>query len=74
MPRSRPFAESDYSRNLVWTAEGKIVAVSNLGHRAIFILGERHRDNFLKVMRSQRTKSTSSRLSPRERRALDHEL
>lgn len=70
MARSRPFAESAYTLSLVWRPEGRISAVSNLGHKIIFILGEQHRDDWLKTMRSQPIKSTSSKLSSREKRAL----
>jgi hypothetical protein len=71
MPRSRPFAESSYTLSLVWKAEGRITAVSNLGHKIIFILGERHRDDWLKTMRTRHGKQVgATKLSAREKRAL----
>jgi hypothetical protein len=69
MGRPRPFTEPEV-KNLVWKADGLISAVSNRGDKIVFILGRQHRDLFLEKMRGQRTKSTSVKLSPRERRAL----
>jgi hypothetical protein len=71
MPRSRPFAESAYTLSLVWRPEGRIAAVSNLGHKIVFILGERHRDEWLKTMHGRRVKQGGvTKLSSREKRAL----
>lgn len=76
MRRRRPFEGSEYSGSLVWRAEGLISAVSNQGHRVVFLLGTHHRNLFLERMRSLRinSKLSSTKLSARERRALENEL
>jgi hypothetical protein len=71
MPRFRPFAESAYTLNLVWKPEGRVAAISNLGHKIVFILGEQHRDEWLKTMRGRHTKQVGeTKLTSREKRAL----